>query len=106
MPFDGTRYGIDSRIVGLIAARERVRCGWCQNFDKIEYSWWEFWAPKERVCAGEAIDWRDDLLVPLLHALRAPFGDTDDLCKWNDARGRTQTEVIALFDRAIDSLFR
>ena len=36
------------------------------------------------------------------YALRALYlMGVDDIAKWNDAPGRTQAEVLALFDRAI-----
>ncbi len=112
MPFDGTQY-VDPRIEALQRARERIAVGWVQGYEVYARDhWWQFWRAKEKVCALGAISDNDDgiyadgELLVLLHALGTPFGDSDDLTEWNDEPGRTQADVLALYDRAIDSISR
>lgn len=82
----------------LKRGRERVAAGWCQRAMGG--------AERGAYClVGSFLD-ADEL--PFGRCLKAvslelPEGFQDPL-KWNDAPGRTQAEVVALFDRAIARL--
>lgn len=96
MPFDGQSFDTDSVLRLLIVGRERVQRGWCQGAYRIG----------ESVCLVEGV--RDPAFEPkywhiaydyLKRALPAPWWTRSG---YNDAEGRTQAEVIAVYDRAID----
>jgi|ERR1700677_1000200 len=91
-------------LIVLERAREKIARGWCQNR----------WRKDGAVCIvgaiADAIDDVDQVAVrrghncthwiDLMDALGAPRADAI----WNDARGRTQAEVLARFDSAIARL--
>lgn len=84
----------------LIAARAQIarRNGWCQG---------AFCNDEGAMCAFGAVN-RSALFfesTPAKNALKAALPEPyDSVMFYNDQRGRTQAEVVALFDRAIASL--
>jgi hypothetical protein len=97
----------------LTEARDRVANGWVQNNAQVD----------DKVCAGYAmvIGWRNLRGIPLdrphfsadelyermvstmMSAIRELWPDERlcDIPTWNDRQGRTQTEVLDTFERAL-----
>lgn len=86
----------------LKAARERIERGWCQGTaaifanDGLEPTAWcaigaISWSTKTEGTCGLAVD-------ALKSYIDGPLSD------WNDAEGRTQFDVLNLFDKAIGEL--
>jgi hypothetical protein len=103
MPFDGKSFDRqvehDEVLELLRGARERVAKGWWQH---------DFFGPHGEVCAVGALLGTVTISDPMFFAAT----ETLDRClprvwrgrpipDFNDAPGRTQAEVVALFDRAI-----
>lgn len=86
----------------LRIARWRVAVGWCQGAYVLEYN------GTPSFCAAGACGENDDDAVPshLLSTkamLREVTGcQRQGLAEWNDAPERTQAEVVAAFDKAIE----
>ena len=90
----------------LIAAREKIERGWAQgeyarakNGNPIGYN------AEKAVCwcsigAIIAVD-DDDPTDRAVYTLSDIVGR--DITEWNDAPGRTQAEVLAAFDKAIEA---
>lgn len=89
----------------LRRARERIARGWCQHVNARAADGREV-EPSDRAvewCAVGAV-WRDvDALLAVERVLQLR-GFSDALWVWNDQPGRTQAEVLALFDEAIADL--
>jgi hypothetical protein len=83
LPFDGLSLSPVTR--ALIAGRERIERGWCQNAGRLGDS----------VCAGVAIG---DVVA--LGVFREAIGH-HDISFWNDSPKRTKEDVLNTFDRAI-----
>lgn len=96
MPFDGTQT-INPVIGTLQRGRDRVQRGWCQGYGRlIEKSGRSY-------CAIGAIS-REDAADHGIKLLTRALGVQKiyDITKWNDQEWRTQADVIALYDRAIE----
>lgn len=82
-----------SDVEGLRAARDLIEKGWCQNAfrrnDKGQYSYCALGACEE-------VFVNDTWLRKSLGR-----GPGQGIMTWNDAPGRSQAEVLELFDRAI-----
>ena len=92
----------------LTEARARIARGWTQGASArdVTGSVTRAWA-EEAVCwcAMGAVACRDDdwtTAEPAWAALRAAVGGETWVSEWNDAPGRTQADVLALYDRAIE----
>jgi hypothetical protein len=90
----------------LSAAREMVADGWGQGWQGSGCQ------GGRTVCAGIALDraWRahadgltfmDPLYRQLDRTFRKAAGTKRGIIEWNDAKGRTQRQVIAAFTKAI-----
>jgi hypothetical protein len=86
----------------LIAAREKVAHGWCQR---------EFVSDDGKLCPLGAINRLGvdrDAAQNAKHALATAIvgpphvHSSGTVMQWNDAKGRTQAEVLAAFDKAIE----
>ncbi len=82
----------------LINARAKVAAGWCQGFDQVG----------DCYCAYGALDKScpetpegDVLMQDVCCSLRRA-NNLQSIFGFNDTPGRTQAEVLALFDRAIE----
>lgn len=90
----------------LIGARERIARGWTQGAMARDAEGLECGVHEPVAscfCALGAIFAAAEGIVHGLDAaacLRAEL--RDDITRWNDARGRTQAEVLAVFDRVIE----
>ncbi len=102
MPLDDSSWvaeiAADTVLGALLRSRARVAAGWCQWFSYAE-------DPETRAsnyCAWGAL--REELwevgAAPYL-AMAVPPGYGRSVIAYNDFQGRTQAEVVALYDRAI-----
>jgi len=90
----------------LLQARAKIEAGWCQYNEAKD----ENGSPVASFSA-EAVSFcilgaaHGEALPPLRTALRARLGLPEwvrvSLADYNDAKGRTQAEVLSLFDEAI-----
>lgn len=107
MPFDSEIPTRSRDLIILEKARERIARGWCQRADQHD----------DNVCLVRAVsdvlgyhryDPYGGIFAPdvqrAIGALGLFSGDTGEPSKWNDAPGRTQAEVLARFDAAIERL--
>ena len=88
----------------LIAARAKIAQGWCQGMDAADaqgnpVDWssrkarqWCISGAMANACDG----FHEGARAALLSAAKAR-----SLVRWNDAQGRTQAQVLKLFDKAI-----
>lgn len=91
----------------LIGAREHIARGWTQGAMARDAEGLEC-GVREAVatcfCALGAIfaaaGSHNEPALPAADRLRAEL--RDDITRWNDAPGRTQAEVLAVFDRVIE----
>ncbi len=98
MLYDPKRWDVkESETVTILrAARERIERGWCQN---------EGMDADGNVCAlvalGEQFTYGQDLFRS--EPMRLLREAARSLCipEWNDAPGRTKSDVLAAYDRAI-----
>lgn len=95
----------------LITARELLARGWCQrryavnaegtfvsSLDPDAVAWCAIGAITRASCASDA----PLSMPPAVDIIRELIAaETMDIEHWNDAPGRTQADVLALFDRAI-----
>lgn len=98
MPFDGTPV-TNLVIEALREGRARVERGWCQGV----------WSTPsgDRVCAAVALHGHlqvviDDAIGILATVIGITPPTVYKVVLWNDAPERTQSDVIALYDRAIE----
>lgn len=101
MPYDGT--GLDEATKVLLEARHLIEEGWCQG--AYEDAAGNVCLRRALWCGSFATASWDDIdaafervverLPPIYARTTRPIQD------WNDVRGRTQAEVLALLDRAI-----
>lgn len=91
----------------LKAARAKIEQGWCQG-DAAQNSDGELCGSQDLnascwCCVGAigAVTAYNEQATPALKAIRDAIG-TPGIAKWNDAKGRTQAEVLAAFDKAIE----
>ncbi len=86
----------------LVTARAKVAHGWCQG------QRWKTVDGRTCFCALGAIEqalsqqggpW--ELKYPVVQALRDQI--VGGVVDWNDETGRTQAEVLSVFDRAIEA---
>src|SRR5690349_5736981 len=90
----------------LRAARERVARGWCQGVDARDRSRRSVDPWSKSACRWcmmgslHAEDRPSGYENSALQLLKLAIGEGFVTC-WNDAKGRTQAEVIAAFDKAI-----
>lgn len=95
-------------VEALKEARGLIAGGWCQHAMALDAHGAEtdfMDGGARRFCIDGACmrvgRWRDSIYTPMTNALRTvlnhPF-----LVDWNDAKDRTQADVLALFDRAIE----
>jgi hypothetical protein len=103
--------GVSSRMVA--AARERVADGWCQgafaqNNDGRAVGPGSCDARRWSMLGALLASWDGGPCDELGHAVTSLHASTEQspLEVWNDRRGRTQMDVVAAFDRAIESLAR
>ncbi len=86
----------DTALGALLRARRRVTAGWCQHFTHLRSG------ADVQYCAVGAL--RQELwevgATPYLE-MAVPPGYGRSVILYNDSRGRTQAEVVALYDRAI-----
>src|SRR5919197_401212 len=98
----------------LRRSRERILDGWCQGADARDERGREVppWSDEARSWSilgavagtGGADGGLDAVPVARLGEAVVALGEaaeTDSLVRWNDVAGRTQDEVVALFDRAL-----
>lgn len=101
MPFDGTN---NETVRALMDARARVAAGWCQDRGRDAGG---------KTCAGIALAnaragteawtlFERSIDPPSSPRQTHDLRDHTFIVKWNDAPGRTQAEVLAAFDRAIE----
>src|ERR1700694_2298487 len=92
MPFDSAP--ITSPVIDRLRwGRARVERGWCQG----SYS------DGDRVCALGGVRGDDQYdNSPAAQYLKKALGGTTAVCSWNDAFNRTQADVLALYDKAIE----
>ncbi|MGH7968354.1 MAG: DUF6197 family protein [Limisphaerales bacterium] len=88
----------------LVAARAKIAQGWTQGClardARGEQS--DCWSKESRFfCAGGALMAACQEGHHAMLTIKNLVGDRVDA--WNDAPGRTQAEVLAVFDRAIES---
>lgn len=82
----------------LVTARGRVASGWCQH---------EYESESGAVCALGALGFDEDMSNDPAGEAYEARSILRELCgwelipTWNDMPGRTQGEVVELFDRAI-----
>lgn len=102
MPLDGTNYQTEQQdeVLALLRrARERVAKGWCQGEAESVDGGVCMLGAIHDICRGHQTNqWmlrRDAWLL-----LCEPLPHRDGVI-YNDAPGRTQAEIVALFDRAI-----
>lgn len=81
----------------LIEAREKVDQGWCQASYQSGRSYCMAGAIK---AVGFGRPWRE--IEAALDILSASIMD-DSVIAWNDRIGRTKTEVLAAFGKAIEN---
>lgn len=81
-------------VVKLMAGRERIAKGWCQGAFLLDIPD-SLGGP--RYCTVGAVENDNHAFACLKAALPAPGFVTG----YNDAKGRTKAEILALFDRAI-----
>jgi hypothetical protein len=115
MAFDAAITEKPRDLIVLEKARERIARGWCQGSAKtgdsfcvigslldaasIPRSWgldWLWFIPLPHY------GWNWEVATPHLKLLG--FASVTDAYRWNDARERTQPEVLARFDAAIERL--
>jgi hypothetical protein len=95
----------------MAAARERVTDGWCQGAfaqdnDGRAVGPGSYDARRWSMLGALLASWDGGPCDELGHAVRSLHASTEQspLEVWNDRRGRTQMDVVAAFDRAIESL--
>jgi hypothetical protein len=99
MPFDGSKYVTASPVTRmLMEARQQVEQGWCQHSMRQRGS----------VCMIGALDINDytqfiDAETLLLEAIRSLGHSHSSVAAFNDDLGRTKTQVLTAYDRAIDN---
>lgn len=95
----------------LVAARALVATGWTQGASALTVNGTETsprasnavcWCSVGAIFGGMQHASPDDEAQRFHLAKKALLPGGDPLSQWNDAPGRTQAEVIALFDRAIE----
>jgi hypothetical protein len=99
----------------LSRARSLILDGWCQGADARdavgrEVLPWsreaQAWSVLGALVGGDGVGRSQIGVIPILELGEAivalgEAGDTHSLQAWNDQAGRTQDEVLALFDRAL-----
>jgi hypothetical protein len=95
----------------IAAARERVADGWCQGAfaqddDGRAVGPASYDARRWSMLGALLASWDGGTCDELGHAVTSLHASTEQspLEVWNDRRGRTQMDVVAAFDRAIESL--
>lgn len=106
MAYDSESKPVNADLLILQRARDRVAKGWRQA--RREYG--------GEVCIVGALEYAmfgahdvsgGNIYIQVgTGAHQLGFADGDEASHWNDAKGRTQTEVLARFDQAIDRLAR
>jgi hypothetical protein len=105
MPFDGRTFEQQDDVLDLLRrARERVARGWVQHIHEADGAFCIVGAVHREICDSlhRSAGW--DLFGQITGELRRelPFGHwTKALPEYNDTPGRTQAEIVALFDAAI-----
>ncbi len=95
MPLDGTQV-TNPVIEALREGRKRIERGWCQRCSLSKAG---------EVCAlgalGDQFGWI--MVTAATDALQKAAGASclSTISRWNDSPGRTQADVLALYDRAI-----
>ena len=107
MPFDSEITTKSRDLIVLEKARERIASGWCQN---------RRWDQEGNVCLLGAIadathtrvgnPGNVEALVGAMGFTRSsgPISPILQAVEWNNKPGRTQAEVLARFDAAIEKL--
>jgi hypothetical protein len=108
LPFDGNLTEVQ---LSLIAARDLIKNGWCQQSYKKELK------NETRYCVLGALHYAtladaypnhlnsSELLDQIKTVFATAAGITaGHIESWNDERGRQKSEVLAAFDRAIRSI--
>ena len=99
MPLDGTYFETRDEVLALLhRARDRVASAWQQG---------SLGSHDGRVCTVGALLYASyggppRLLDEAMVAVGGPGATSISLAAYNDAPGRTQAEIVALFDAAID----
>jgi hypothetical protein len=95
----------------MAAARERIADGWCQGAfaqdnDGRAVRPGSYEARRWSMLGALLATWDGGTCDELGHAVTSLHASTEHspLEVWNDRRGRTQLDVVAAFDRAIESL--
>jgi hypothetical protein len=107
MPLDGRGFEQQDDVLDLLRrARERVANGWCQyrvwSHDMQEYCAWGSLEIEEIPAARKAEAMiRLSMELPTENRRRPNFYAGQDVIIFNNASGRTQAEIVALFDAAI-----
>ncbi|HWB15922.1 MAG TPA: hypothetical protein VG538_05895 [Vicinamibacterales bacterium] len=103
----------------LVAARALIAQGWCRNADARDRTGRSVQSTSDAACAWciegaifrvthtAANDWPlCQMVTALMGAREYPYSypfSREALSAWNDKPGRTQADVLALFDRAIEA---
>lgn len=97
MPFDSEITTKSRELIVLEKARERIAQGWCQgNFNSR--------GPGPACIVGALIGVSETTQEHTSAYRALGFTGGGEVVGWNDAPGRTQVEVLARFDAAIERL--
>lgn len=109
----------ETALMTLERAKKHIERGWCQKAYAVdahgaptlnhfpEARCWCAVGALRRACSEFGLDALDS--TPAIkqlaqHIESEEVSDTDAVLEWNDVEGRTQQEVLDLFDRAIQRL--
>jgi len=100
---------IDAALAGLMAMRQRLNQGWCQNAEARDAIGMEVrprhpsavaWDISGAAVAADLMDKRDNMKQHVIGTISDLIG-TWNWPRWNDAPERTKAEVLAVLDKAI-----